>query len=133
VVGESFVVMFEEQFAPMRRENTIPRRRAQLVSFLTPRHGRLRHTFARGRGTTHDTRPESTRARSAATAMSCPLGHPVAELPLNILMRGDGPSARWAPLIAWRLTSTDESRNQWQEDFIMSLTISSDGPTLLAT
>jgi len=27
--------MFEEQFAPMRRDSTIPRRRAQLVSSLT--------------------------------------------------------------------------------------------------
>jgi hypothetical protein len=35
-VGESFVMMSEEQFAPMRRENTMPRRRAQLVSSLTP-------------------------------------------------------------------------------------------------
>jgi hypothetical protein len=35
-VGELFVVMFEEQFAPMRRENTIARRRAQLVSSLAP-------------------------------------------------------------------------------------------------
>jgi len=46
-VGESFVVMFEEQFVPMRRENTIPHGRAQLVSSLAPGHGRHGDTFAR--------------------------------------------------------------------------------------
>jgi hypothetical protein len=32
--------MFQEQIAPMRRKNTIPRGRAQLMSSLAPGHGR---------------------------------------------------------------------------------------------
>jgi hypothetical protein len=47
-VGESFVVMFEEQFASISRDNPIPRCRAQLVS--SPAGGRD-NTLACGPGT----------------------------------------------------------------------------------
>jgi hypothetical protein len=63
-VGESFVVMFEEQFASMRRENTIARCRAQLVSGW-----RQGNASARRRGAAHDTR-RGVRAGRRRTA-SC--------------------------------------------------------------
>jgi hypothetical protein len=48
--------MFEEQFAPMRRENTIARCCAQLVSSLTPGMAGLGNTFVRAWHSAHDTR-----------------------------------------------------------------------------
>jgi hypothetical protein len=98
----------------MRRENAIPSCPANSCRRGTPRHGRQANPFARGHGTAQDARRTVRAVRSLAASRlrrhtSRPrrpcrvrLGQPVAELPLEIVMWGDGPPARIAALTEWR-------------------------------